>query len=157
MVNPDLIIESATRVKQLREDLKQAEADFNRLLASNSGTTRTRPAPKPRTRPVAQAQKQTGTKGRSLSRKNSQHQSANPQAPTMTDNILKTLEAAPKQTFSPPQLADRLAIKNINSLTSTLMRLAQNRRIRKVGSGVYAAKEPAAEKTQKPASPAPKT
>jgi hypothetical protein len=157
MVNPDLIIESATRVKQLREDLKQAEGDFNRLLASNSGTTRTRAAPKPRPRPTAKAQKQTGTKGRSLSQQNSQRQTANPQAPTMTDNILKTLEAAPKQTFSPPQLADRLAIKNINSLASTLMRLAQKRRIRKVGSGVYAAKERPAEKTKKPASPTPKT
>jgi hypothetical protein len=141
MVNPDLIIESATRVKQLREELGKAEADFNRLLAGQSRPTRPRPAPKSNT--------QKGTKGRNLSGTNSHRQKPNPQAPTMTGTILKTLEAAPKQTFSPRQLADRLAIKNVNSLTATLLRLAQNRRIRKVGAGAYAAKEPAAEKTQR--------
>lgn len=140
MVNPDLIIESATRVKQLREDLKQAEADFNRLLSGESRTPR-----------LSKRDKQAGTKGQSRSRKNSQRPKANPQARTMTGTILKTLAATPKQTFSPRQLADRLAIKNVNSLNSTLFRLAQKRRIRKVGSGAYAAKEPAAEKTQRSA------
>lgn len=135
MVNPDLIIESATRVKHLREELEKAEADFNRLLAGESRTT------------PSKRNKQPGTKRQSLSRKNSRRQTASPQALTMTDNIVKTLDTAPKQTFSPRQLADRLAIKNLNSLTATLLRLAQNRRIRKVESGAYAAKEPAAGKT----------
>jgi hypothetical protein len=117
--------------------LKQAEADFNRLLASQSRTTR-----------PLKRDKQAGTKSQSLSRKNSPRQKANQQAPTMTGTILKTLEAAPKQTFSPRQLADRLAIKNINSLTATLLRLAQNRRIRKVAVGAYAAKEPPPKKPQ---------
>ena len=61
----------------------------------------------------------------------------------MTDKILKTLEASPKQTFSHSQLAERLGIKNINSLKSTLLRLAQIRRIRKVGPGAYAVRQPA--------------
>lgn len=139
MVNPDLIIESATRVKHLREELQKAEADFNRLLASQSRTTR--PAPTQR--------KHAGTKNQSRSRKNNGRQKPNPQAPTMTDTILKTLEAAPKQTFSPRQLAERLTIKNVNSLTATLLRLAQNRRIRKVGAGAYAARVSVPQKPQR--------
>ncbi|MGD0076293.1 MAG: hypothetical protein ABSD31_18440 [Candidatus Binataceae bacterium] len=111
MADRNLIIESAARVKKLREELEKAEAELDRLLGSGSRARKTRP------------------------------QKPQPARGTMTGKILKTLETSPKQTFSPAQLAERLAIKNIKSLKSTLLRLAQRRSIRKVGSGAYAARQ----------------
>src|SRR6202040_661780 len=96
-----------------------AEADLDRLLVSDGSSAR-----KTRTAPKAQQKPQSA-------------------AGTMTGKILETLETSPQQTFSADQLAERLSIKNINSLNSTLMRLAQRRRIRKVGLGAYSAKHPA--------------
>jgi hypothetical protein len=65
---------------------------------------------------------------------------------SMTAKIVKTLEASPRQAFSAAQLAERLAVKNINSLNSTLFRLAQKRRIRKLPSGAYGARQQATAK-----------
>jgi hypothetical protein len=114
MADHNLIIESAARVKKLREELEKAEAKLDRLLGSGSLARETGTAQKPQ-----------------------------PAAGTMTAKILKTIETSPHQSFSAGQLAERRAIKNINSLNSTLLRLAQRRRIRKVGSGAYAAAHPA--------------
>ena len=111
MADRNLIIESAARVKKLREELDKAEAELDRLLGRGSPARKTR-SPKPQ-----------------------------PAMGTMTGKILKTLETFPKQTFSPDQLAERLAIKNIKSLRSTLLRLARGGSIRKVGSAAYAARQ----------------
>ena len=116
MKQREAVIELATRISTLRQQMNVLEVELDRLLASRNGAT-----------PEAGAGVSVTVPG------------------SVANCIVELLGAHSRQAFDARTVATRLKILNLNSLRTTMIRLAKEGQIRKVRRGQYrACKEAAA-------------